>query len=170
MSGGRGSAPYGAGARHIFTPPPGTTVQRFRGSIEAFGWNGWYGGFVDSTPRWVWGGGPFTTWNRYQWVDFWPRTNQLFAQVTCGRPGGCRRDDLWGYIYMKDVVVTVEDNLPPSARLTGGSVMRPGWTNGNLSLSFAADDATGIRLVEILVDLGRAVVVEEEAGVDERRP
>ena len=34
MSGGAGRAPYGAGGRHVFTPPPGTRVQRFRGNVR----------------------------------------------------------------------------------------------------------------------------------------
>ncbi len=150
MSGGPGKAPYGATARFVFTPPPGTSVQRFRGSVEAFAWDGWHAGIVDSTPRWVWGGGPYTTWENYNWVDIYPRTGQLFIQVTCGNTSGCPRNALLGYVYAKDLLVTVEDNVAPNVAITGGSVTRGGWRNGDQSVSFAGSDATGIRHLHAL--------------------
>ena len=152
MSGGDGVAPYGASARHVFTAPPGTSVVRLLGNIKVEGRRGWYGGLVDSTPRWLWCGNTCSTWGQYWWFEVWSRTPQLLAQVTCGDLGGCPRSALDGIIAMQDVIVTVEDNGPPAVAITGGSVTAGGWRSGNQDVHYSASDATGIRGVEVFVD------------------
>ncbi|MBA2445373.1 MAG: hypothetical protein H0V49_08595 [Nocardioidaceae bacterium] len=145
-------APYGAGARHVFTAPPGTHVARFRANVNQSSFRGWYAGLVDSSPRWIWCGNACTTWGQYWWTDVWMHTPQLMAQVTCGDFGGCPRWNLDGLMTMRDVIVTVEDTVPPGVSITGGSVTAGGWRNSNQDVHYSAWDSTGIRAVEVFVD------------------
>src|SRR5690348_784067 len=110
MSGGAGTAPYGAGARNVFSAPPGTRIVRFRSSLKIKEARGWRAGLVDATPRWVWcGTGGCDSSNQYGPLDWGISSPQLFAQVTCGNPNGCPRSALDGLITIRDVIVTVED-------------------------------------------------------------
>jgi hypothetical protein len=130
---GRGDyakAPYGVGARHIFTAPPTTAIVGFRANVRQNSAYGWYAGLVDSSPRWIWCGGACTTWGAYQPVNVGMSTPQLFAQVTCGNPSGCPTVALDGVMAMRDVVVTVRDDTAPSVSITGGSVTAAGWHRG----------------------------------------
>ncbi|MEA2311700.1 MAG: hypothetical protein QOE28_1668, partial [Solirubrobacteraceae bacterium] len=145
-------APYGAGARFVFTSPDDTKIIRIQDLINANGMNGWAAGLVDSKPSWIWGGAPWTTWNTYRETDLWMDTRQLFAQVTCGDPNGCPRRYLDGLIAMKNIVVTVRDYVGPTVNITGGTVTIPGWHNGGLDYTFAANDPTGIRQVDVKID------------------
>ena len=117
MSGGSGNAPYGAGARHAFTAPPGTRIKNVSANIKINAEHGWYAGFVDSTPRWIWCGNALQQLR----VSTGPssvaaNTSRLFAQVTCGNGGGCPRAAQYGIVAMRDVEVTVEDNDAPERR------------------------------------------------------
>src|SRR3954465_7631755 len=56
MSIGSGTAPYGAGARQVFTAPPGTRIVRFQGNVNVTEFRGWHGGLVNASPRWIWCG------------------------------------------------------------------------------------------------------------------
>lgn len=145
-------APYGASARHIFTPPPDTRVVNLRGNIRVENRNGWYAGLVDTTPRWIWCGNSCSTWSQYWWYDIPVGTPQLMAQVTCGSVNGCPRSALYGIMAMRDVIVRVEDNAPPGVAITGGSVTAGGWRSGNQDVQYSAWDSTGIRGVTVLVD------------------
>nr|MBA2634277.1 hypothetical protein [Chloroflexota bacterium] len=152
MTGGPGTAPYGAGARHTFTAPAGNAVVRFRGNIKIEGRNGWYGGFVDTTPQWIWCGNNCSSWGQHWGFDVGMATAQLSAQVTCGNLGGCPRSALDGIIAMREVIVTVGDNAPPAVAITGGSATAGGWRSGNQDVHYSASDPAGIRGVEVFVD------------------
>jgi hypothetical protein len=145
-------APYGASARHVFTAPPGTHVVGFRANVRQNAFRGWYAGLVDSTPRWIWCGNACTTWGQYWWTEVRTHTPQLMAQVTCGDLSGCPRWNLDGIMAIRDVIVTVEDTVPPGVAITGGSVTAGGWRRGNQDVRYSAWDATGIREVHVLVD------------------
>ena len=152
MSGGEGTAPYTASARHVFTAPEGAAVVRFRGNVKVDGRNGWYGGFVDTTPQWIWCGTGCSSWGQHWGFDVGMATAQLSAQVTCGNPGGCPRSALDGIMALKDVIVTVNEGIPPAVAITGGSVTAGGWRSGNQDVHYSASDPTGIRGVEVFVD------------------
>jgi hypothetical protein len=155
MTGGDGTAPYGSGARQVFTAPPGTRIVHFHANVHVEEFRGWHAGIVDSTPRWVWCGATCTTYSQYWETDSWNwglNTQQLFAQVTCGASNGCPRWHLDGLMAMRDVVVTLEDNGAPGIGITGGSITQPGWHSGDQNVSYYAWDSSGISSVAILVD------------------
>ena len=92
-------APWGIGGRHVFTPPAGTRVTRFRANVHMLGSRGWAAGLVDATPRWVFCGSPCSLWgppDGWFWLDLPLNTTQLFSQVTCGDLNGCPRGNLSG--------------------------------------------------------------------------
>ena len=146
-----GNAPYATGARNVFTAPPGTRAIRFQANVNQIAERGWAAGLVDSTPRWLWCNS-CTTWTPYSHFDVWMNSPQLFAQVTCGNPAGCPRQRLEGLMAMRDVIVTVEDNIPPGVAITGGSVTAGGWRSGSQDVQYSAWDSSGIRFVEFIVD------------------
>src|SRR4051794_8925307 len=113
MSLGNGTAPYGASARQVFTAPPGTRIVRFRGNVDFTEFRGWHAGLVDETPRWIWCGATCTSYTQYWWTDVGLNSGRLFAQVVCGDFNGCPRWHLDGLMAMRDVIVTVEDNVAP---------------------------------------------------------
>jgi hypothetical protein len=170
MSGGTGSAPYGASARHAFTAPPGTRIVHFRGNLRFDSARGWYAGFVDSSPRWVWCGAGCTSFGQYWGTDFATNTPQLFAQVTCGSGSGCPRASQDGIIAMRDVVVTVADDVAPGVAITGGSVTAPGWHSGNQHVQFSASDATGISAVEVIAGGAQRGLVSGRCSYVQSRP
>ncbi len=157
MTGGTERAPYGASARHTFTAPPTTWVKNIRARIKINAEGGWYAGFVDSNPRWIWCGNNCTTWGQYvEGVSVDARSHQVFAQVTCGNGSGCPRTGQYGIIAMQDVEVTVGDDTPPGVSITGGSVTQPGWHRGDQTVQFSAGDGSGISTIQAHANGGRA--------------
>jgi hypothetical protein len=153
MSGGSGTAPWGAGASHALVSPPGTWFIRFSANVLVNEDRGWYAGLADaSIPAWIWcGTGTCSTWGTYQPIDIPVNTNHLHAQAVCGA-GSCPRDALYGIFAMRDVVATIEDNTPPSVEITGGLWSPSGWLRGDPEVQFAARDGAGIREVKLRVD------------------
>lgn len=153
MTGGAGSAGWGAGASHVLAAPPGTRIVRFSGSVNVHETRGWYAGLVDATrPAWVWCGiGTCSTWGSYQQIDVPLDTTRLHGQVTCGA-GTCPRSALYGIFAMRDVVVTIADDTPPSVAITGGLTSPSGWLRGNQEVQFSASDGAGIRSVKVFLD------------------
>jgi hypothetical protein len=162
MTGGDGTAPYGSGARQVFTAPPGTRIVHFHANVHVEEFRGWHAGIVDSTPRWVWCGATCTTYSQYWETDSWNwglNTQQLFAQVTCGASNGCPRWHLDGLMAMRDVVVTLEDNGAPGIGITGGSITQPGWHSGDQNVSYYAWDSSGISEIDVYIDGVRRGIV-----------
>jgi hypothetical protein len=152
MSLGSGTAPFAAGARQVFTTPPGTRIVRLRANVNVTEFRGWTAGLLDSSHRYIWCGNGCTSYGQYLWVDLPVNTQQLFAQATCGSFGGCPRWHLDGLVAMRDVVVTIQDDDPPGVQITGGSVTQPGWHSGDQTMEYRAWDASGIRRTSVLVD------------------
>ncbi len=149
---GPGTAWQGASARHTFTAPPGTRIVSFNANLKFNSASGWYAGFVDSSPSWIWCGPSCTSFGQFFGTSFATNTEQLFAQVTCGRVGGCPRPFQDGMLVMKDITVTVQDDTLPSVAITGGSVTQAGWHSGEQTVQFAASDSAGIRSANVFVD------------------
>jgi hypothetical protein len=177
MSGGSGSAPYGASARHTFAAPGGTRIKNVKAKIKVNAEYGWYAGVVDDTPRWIWCGNSCTSWGQYWDFSFGVNSPRVFAQVTCGNGSGCPRSAQYGIIAMQDVEVTVGDDVAPSVAITGGSVTAPGWHRGNQDVGISSSDSAGIRAAEAHVggvqraahttrcDWAQARPCQDEAGV-----
>jgi hypothetical protein len=53
---------------------------------------------------------------------------------------------------MKNVTVTVADDIAPSVAITGGSVTQPGWHTGDQTLQVSASDSAGITYVNVFVN------------------
>jgi hypothetical protein len=53
---------------------------------------------------------------------------------------------------MHNIVVTIVDEAQPSIAITGGSVAVGGWHRGDQDVSLYASDATGVKLVEVVID------------------
>src|SRR4051812_35238425 len=49
MSLGSSTSPSAAGARQVFTAPPGTRIVRFRGNVNVTEFRGWTAGLLDSS-------------------------------------------------------------------------------------------------------------------------
>ena len=152
MTGDSNTAPYGASARYAFTAPSGTRVVNVKAKIRVNAERGWYAGLVDATPKWVWCGNSCTSWGQYWDFSVGMSTPRVFAQVTCGNGGGCSRAAQYGIVAMRDVEVTVADDTNPSVSVTGGSLTAPGWHRGAQQVSVVAADASGLQLLEALVD------------------
>ncbi len=152
MSGGSGNAPYGASSRHTFVAPPGTWVKNIAAKIKVNAERGWYAGFVDWTPRWIWCGASCSSWDQYWDFNIGASTQQVFMQVTCGNGGGCPRSGQYGIVAMQDVKVTVGDNGLPGVDINGGSVTAGGWRRGDQDVHFATWDDSGLQTVHALVD------------------
>ena len=152
MTTGSGNAWNGASARHTFTAPPGNRVIGITADFRVNATRGWYAGLVDSSPSWIWCGPSCSTWGQYVRHSVSTNTQQLFAQVTCGRPEGCPRTNPDGIFAMRNVTVTVADDNAPSVAITGGSVTQPGWHTGDQTLQVSASDPAGIKVVEVFVN------------------
>jgi hypothetical protein len=168
MSTGSGTAWNGASSRHTFTAPPGNRVIGIAADLKFNATRGWYAGFVDSSPSWIWCGPSCTSFGLYLHYSLGTNTQQLFAQVTCGRPEGCPRFASDGVLAMKNVTVTVADDIAPSVAITGGSVTQPGWHTGDQTVQFAASDSAGARFVRFYVN--QAFVKEHGTACDDDRP
>jgi hypothetical protein len=146
------TAPWGVGARNVFRAPPTTLITGFRADVLVTQSHGWAAGLVDATPRWALCGllpcWPPPGWNT---LSFAMNTPALFAQVTCGSTTGCSRAAQYGMIEMKNVIVTIRDDTPPSVRITGGSATS-NWWQRDVTVSYAANDPTGIRNVYFYID------------------
>jgi len=149
---GSGNAWNGASARHTFTAPPGNRVLKIHADLKFDSARGWYAGFVDSSPSWIWCGPSCTSFGQYWETSVQMNTQQLFAQVTCGRPEGCPRIAQDGEITMRNITVTVLDEVAPSVAVTGGSVTQPGWHTGDQTVEFSASDSAGVEFVHVYVN------------------
>ena len=151
MSGDSGTALYGASSRQTFVAPPGTWVKSVRSMVKVQSERGWYAGFVDSSPRWIWCGAGCSTWGAYVDHTVDVGTRQVFMQVTCGNGSGCPRSGQYGLVAMKNVEVTVVDNGGPAVVIEGGSVTTSGWHRGDQDVKFASWDDSGIEGIEAVV-------------------
>ena len=148
----RAKAPLGATARQVFTAAPNTAVVGFRADVKQNSANGWHAGLLDATPRWIYCGANCSTWGAYVPLNFGMFTSHVIAQVTCYDGNGCPTSTQDGYVAMRNVVVTLQDNVAPGVAITGGSVTASGWRRGNQSVQYSASDSTGMRSVELYVD------------------
>ena len=100
-----------------FTAPPGNRIIGITADFKFNSTRGWYAGFVDSSPAWIWCGGELLEPRPVDAVRrFATNTQQLFAQVTCGSSSGCPRFNQDGDVAMKNMTVTVAGRHPSGGR------------------------------------------------------
>jgi hypothetical protein len=167
---GSDRVPYGTSTRFTFTAPAGTAISRFRGHVQVNAARGWYAGFVDASPQWIYCGAGCSTLGTYQYVDLAMETPRLFAHMTCGDFAGCPRFAQDGFLAMRNVTVTIVDYVPPEIAITGGSVSAPGWHTGDQTVAFAATDSAGVRYAEVLVNDSQQGARRPTCDVSRPRP
>jgi len=170
MTTGPGNAWNGASSRHTFTAPPGNRIIGITADIKVNAIRGWYAGLVDSSPSWIWCGPSCTSFGQYLHYSLATNTQQLFAQVTCGRAEGCPRFAPDGVMAMKNVTVTIADDIAPSVAITGGSVTQPGWHTGDQTVEVSASDSAGIAMVRVAVNGQKPIEEVSQCNPGRARP
>ena len=150
-------APGFAAGEIRFTSPEGTQILGMRADMRVDQSNGWQAGVRDfANGRWLWcgGGSPCSTYGSFFRIELGGlATRQLGLLTICGS-GSCPRTQLYGYMALKNVTLTLMDGWNPSVRITGGGLAAGGWRRGTESVSFDASDNVGVATVRALADGG----------------
>lgn len=144
-------------ARASFSAPPGATVARMEGQVDITQSNGWQAGIYDyANSRWLYcgPGNPCNSFDNYIAFAFDNfRTPELGPFLICGQDQ-CNGT---GKIYLRNVTTTIEDLTQPSLAL-GGPLASGRWLRGNQTITADANDNTGIRQTQLLIDGGRRAI------------
>lgn len=147
-------------AQWRFAAPAGTTIQQILLSGSIRGSQGWLSqGFVqggrvsgqsvfEQCPGDPWcAGGDNDTLGRYAGGD----ATEAYLRVLCNAPT-CNNAGVNGEINVTSVRVTLNDPTAPAVRLTGGGAAESGWQRGVRSVTFEANDNTGIQEANVRLD------------------
>jgi Bacterial Ig-like domain len=145
--------PFGAYARWTFTAPPGAAVAAVSADANVrSGRDGWAAGLVNGGGAWIWCGGPCIA----SWLSIQVPTGaegQVSAQTMCLSWPACSIDGgLRGYLYLRNVTVTVADSTPPALGQLGGSAWTDAWQRGRGSVAFDASDNVGVQRTALYLD------------------
>jgi hypothetical protein len=164
-------APYGSHGSWSFTAPQGTRVVGLSGDyyVASHGWP-WLSGIRDpDSGYWLYCAAICPN-DGLPWFSFSLGGLSLHAialSVVCSSTSGCRRDGSYGAeAHLSRTTVTLADDWLPAVSITGGSLTTAGWHRGVQTLTYSAQDNTGIHQVQTLVD--RQVVGIEQRGCDPR--
>lgn len=146
-----GGAPGLSNARVMFTAPPGTAIVAIRGNYTSTQQGGWQVGIYDfdnpGNRQWLWCG-PNTrcttlgTSPGFAADQF--RTSRVGVYQICGA-SQCNGVSSF---QASNVTLTLDDYIPPNLAATIPS----GWIRGTHPIPNDANDNTGIRTLQILVD------------------
>jgi hypothetical protein len=159
--GGAGTVTGERFARWRWVAPPTTTIRSFRAS--------WWHAFSDDFQERVGGAtlaGGFDPWAIAISTNatpteiahtFTPSVPAVEDRLLCARG-----DDKWcaldpeSWSSIREVVMTIDDGVPPGAWITGGDLTDGGWRRGGQSVAFAGYDAgSGVAFGETTVDGGQ---------------
>jgi hypothetical protein len=155
-------APVGSYAAWTFWAPAGTRVVGFSAYYTGFSKYPWVPGIRDpDSGRWINCSLAcpilFPNWS---YLSYSGLSQRGIGILTICWAGGCRGDaDNSGRAQLSHTSVVLADDQPPAVSITGGTLVAGSWRHGTQTLSYAAQDNTGIRTVRTLVDgqsVGRA--------------
>jgi hypothetical protein len=158
--GGAGTVTGERFARWRWVAPPTTSIRSFQASW----WHTLNDGFQDRVGAATLAGdfSPFavagTTYSPTEIATtFTPSVPAVEDRLLCARG-----DDKWctldpeSWASVREVVLTIDDGVPPGAWITGGDLTDGGWRRGGQSVAFAGYDAgSGAALGETTVDGGQ---------------
>lgn len=153
----RSLAPQGSHGSWTFWAPAGTRVVGLAGDYYiAHTTYPWASGIRNpDNGQWLYCAAICPNIDR-QWVPFWLgglSLRGIALSAVCVTAAGCRRDGTNGAeAHLSRMVVTLADDWAPGVAITGGSLTAAGWRRGVESLSYSAQDNTGIRTVRVLAD------------------
>ena len=133
-----------------FDAPPGARIVRVRGQAQMLANGAWQVGIHDQTnQRWLWCGPSCTsTFGSYVPFDVGGiSASRVAGLVICGGMS-CSRDGFQAYIRLINVVVTVQDDTPPSVSIADTGLAAEGWHRGDQTVVAQVGDNTGVRRVE----------------------
>jgi hypothetical protein len=164
-----GGAPALSTARVMFTAPSGTAIVAIRGTFNSTQQGGWQVGIYDfddpGNRRWLWCG-PNTSCTSFGTspafaADQFRTTRlgvfQICGASQCGGSSGFRASN---------VILTLDDYVSPNLSATTPS----GWVRGTQGIANDANDNTGIRILQFLVDGMRKDQVVRSCSGDLRVP
>jgi hypothetical protein len=164
--GGAGTLTGERFARWRWVAPPTTSIRAFRASW----WHVLNDGFVERLGGATVGGTfwPFLISGGTQLTPsdisntFTPSVPAVEDRLECFRPDSswCALDpESWS--ALRNVVLTVDDGVPPGAWITGGDLTDGGWRRGSQFVSFSGhDDGSGVRFGETRLDGARVGLAE----------
>lgn len=157
-----GAVSGGVSARLQFTAPAGTSIIGVRATDDFYVANNQWEAALSTGSQILRGCGegsaPGCTWaSPDEWVPV-PHSGLLWIDASCSG-NSCQLDSgdaSHGYVMararMASAVVRVEDNSVPSIGSVSGGLWDPGWKRGTQTVAFDAQDDTGIRQTEVVID------------------